>query len=99
MLLSEIKLVQVHLPPYTPGCDADLKKVACDYPSYTLNKIARTEWLNTAGDAATFIKNFSWTNADQNEVADLITNGGKSDTEAAKVWVDEHPDVWAKWIP
>ena len=31
-LQSEIKLVQVKLPPYTAGCDADLKKVACDYP-------------------------------------------------------------------
>ena len=42
-LLNEVKLVQVKLPPYTEGCDADLKKVACDYPSYTLNKIVRTE--------------------------------------------------------
>ena len=38
-LQNEIKLVQVKLPPYTPGCDADLKKVACDYPPYILNKI------------------------------------------------------------
>ncbi|MEI7743344.1 MAG: ABC transporter substrate-binding protein [Chloroflexota bacterium] len=98
-LLSEIKLVQVKLPAYTAGCDADLKKVACDYPSYTLNKIVRTDWLNTAGDAATFIKNFSWSNADQNQVADLITNGGKSDEEAAKIWVDAHPDTWKAWMP
>ena len=56
-LQNEIKLVQIHLPPYTPGCDADLKKVACDYPPYTLNKVVRTEWLNSGGAAATFIKN------------------------------------------
>ena len=31
--LSEVPLVQVKLPPYTAGCDADPKKVACDYPA------------------------------------------------------------------
>jgi glycine betaine/proline transport system substrate-binding protein len=98
-LQNEIKLVQVHLPPYTPGCDADLKKVACDYPAYTLNKIVRTEWMNSAGDAATFVKNFSWGNADQNEVADAITNKNMSPEEAAKAWIDAHPDTWQKWLP
>ena len=44
-LQNEIKLVQIKLPAYTPGCDADLKKVACDYPPYILNKIVRTEWM------------------------------------------------------
>lgn len=82
-----------------PGCDADLKKVACDYPSYILNKIVRTKWLASAGGAGTFIKNFSWTNADQNEVADLMTNGNMSPEDAAKKWIDAHPDAWKAWIP
>src|SRR5829696_10130718 len=90
-LLNEIELVQVKLPPWTEGCDKDLKKVACDYPSYTLNKIVRTEWLNSAGDAATFIKNFQWTNADQNSVADAITNKNLSPEDAAKAWIDANP--------
>jgi glycine betaine/proline transport system substrate-binding protein len=98
-LQNEIKLVQIKLPPWTPGCDADLKKVACDYPAYTLNKIVRTAWLSSAGDAGTFIKNFSWGNKDQNEVADLITNKKMSDEDAAKQWITEHPDVWQKWMP
>jgi len=98
-LLNEIKLVQIKLPPWTQGCDADLKKVACDYPAYTLNKIVRTEWLNSAGDAATFIKNFKWGNSDQNEVADAITNKNMSPEDAAKAWIDAHPDTWQAWIP
>ncbi len=98
-LLNEIKLVQIKLPPYTPGCDKDLKKVACDYPPYTLNKIVRTKWLDSAGAAGTFIKNFTWGNKDQNEVADLITNKKMSDEDAAKQWIDEHPDVWQAWMP
>jgi glycine betaine/proline transport system substrate-binding protein len=98
-LQNEIKLVQIKLPAYTPGCDADLKKVACDYPPYILNKIVRTDWLNSGGDAATFIKNFKWGNADQNEVADNITNKKMSAEDAAKAWIDAHPDVWQAWIP
>jgi glycine betaine/proline transport system substrate-binding protein len=98
-LLNEIELVKINLPPWTPGCDADLKKVACDYPAYTLNKIVRTEWKDTAGDAATFIKNFNWKNADQNSVADAITNKNMKELDAAKVWIDANPQVWQAWMP
>ena len=98
-LLNEIKLVQIKLPAWTEGCDADLKKVACDYPAYTLNKIVRTEWLNSSGDAATFIKNFKWGNADQNSVADAITNKSMSPEDAAKQWIDANAATWQAWMP
>jgi glycine betaine/proline transport system substrate-binding protein len=98
-LLSEIKLVQIHLPAYTPGCDADLKKVACDYPPYILNKIVRTKFMDTGGDAATFIKNFKWANQDQNSVADAITNKNMTPEDAAKQWVDANPAKWQSWMP
>ncbi|HUQ78207.1 MAG TPA: ABC transporter substrate-binding protein [Patescibacteria group bacterium] len=98
-LLNEIELVQVKLPAWTAGCDADLKKVACDYPAYTLNKIVRTKWLEGAGDAGTFIKNFQWSNADQNSVADAITNKNMKELDAAKVWIDANAATWQKWMP
>jgi len=98
-LQSEIKLVQIKLPPYTPGCDADLKKVACDYPPYILNKIVRTAWATSGGDAATFIKNFKWGNADQNSVADAITNKNMTPEAAAKQWIDAHAATWQAWMP
>jgi glycine betaine/proline transport system substrate-binding protein len=98
-LLNEIKLVQVKLPPYTPGCDADLKKVACDYPPYILNKIVRTKFMETGGDAATLIKNFNWKNADQNSVADAITNKNLSPEDAAKQWIDANAATWQAWMP
>ncbi len=41
---EEMKLVQVNLPPYKEGCDADAAKVACDYPPYDLNKIASAKF-------------------------------------------------------
>jgi glycine betaine/proline transport system substrate-binding protein len=98
-LLSEINLVQIHLPAYTPGCDADLKKVACDYPPYILNKIVRTKFMDTGGDAATFIKNFKWANEDQNSVADAITNKSMSPEDAAKQWIDANAAKWQAWMP
>ena len=98
-LLSEIPLVQIKLPPYTPGCDKDLKAVACDYPPYILNKIARTKFMDTAGDGATFIKNFKWANEDQNSVADAITNKNMTPEDAGKAWVTANPAKWQAWMP
>ena len=98
-LQSEIKLVQVKLPPYTTGCDADLKKVACDYPPYILSKIVRTKFATDSGDAATFIKNFKWANKDQNSVADAITNKNMSPEDAAKQWIDANAATWQAWMP
>jgi glycine betaine/proline transport system substrate-binding protein len=98
-LLAQIKLVQVKLPPYTAGCDKDLKAVACDYPPYILNKIVATKFVETGGAAYTFIKNFQWKNADQNKVADDITNKGMSPEDAAKAWIDANQAVWQAWMP
>lgn len=96
-LLAEVPLVHVELPPYTPGCDADPKTVACDYQPYDLDKIANREFMLSGSPAATLTKNFAWTNDDQNQVAGDITRGMTPD-QAAKKWLDAHPDVWKSWI-
>ena len=96
---AQVKLVQIKLPAYAAGCDADLEKVACDYPSYNLNKILRTKFADDNADAATLIKNFKWTNEDQNLVSDYITNQGMTAEEAAKKWIDENEAVWKAWMP
>jgi glycine betaine/proline transport system substrate-binding protein len=98
-LHAEIKLVKINLPPYTPGCDKDLKAVACDYPPYVLNKIIATKFVENGGDAYTFIKNFKWSNADQNAVADSISNKNMTPEDAAKKWVTENPQTWQAWMP
>ena len=95
---SEVPLKRVALPPYTAGCDADPKKVACDYPDYVLDKIASKKFADTGGDAYTLVKNFNWTNDDQNLVAGYI-NGGMSHDDAAKKWVDANEATWQKWMP
>lgn len=97
-LLSEIDLVHISLPAYTPGCDANPATVACDYQPYDLDKIANKKFAYSGSPAATLIKNFKWTNDDQNQVARDITQGLTAD-QAAKKWLDAHRAIWTKWLP
>jgi glycine betaine/proline transport system substrate-binding protein len=97
-LFSEIQLVNVALPAYKPGCDADPKTVKCGYQTYDLDKIASRKFAMSGSPAATLVKNFKWTNNDQNEVARAIAVGGKSRDEAAKAWLDAHPDIVKEWL-
>jgi glycine betaine/proline transport system substrate-binding protein len=94
---SELPLVQVHLPAYTPGCDADVKKVACDYPPYELNKVASIKFADSGSPAAAMVKKFQWTNDDQNTVAKDISDKMTPD-DAAKKWVDANPDKVKAWL-
>ena len=98
-LLSEIPLVHVPLPVYKPGCDADPKTVACDYQPYDLDKIARKAFVDSGSPAADLVKNFRWTNEDQNAVARDITVGKLSRDAAAKRWLDKNRPTWEKWLP
>jgi glycine betaine/proline transport system substrate-binding protein len=98
-LNSQVELVRINLPEYTEGCDADLEAIECDYPETDLNKILRKEFADEGGDAATLIKNFKWTNLDQNTVADYMTNQDMSAEEAAAKWVADNEAVWKTWLP
>lgn len=96
--LSEVPLVKVNLPPYTPGCDAVPAKVACDYPTYHLNKVVSTKFAQSGSPAYRLVKNFSWTNADQNLVARYIAEDKMSDDAAAQKWVDANPAKVQAWL-
>ena len=95
---SEMKLVKVNLPPYKTGCDADPKKVNCDYPPYDLNKLMAKKFADSGSPAATLVKNFKWTNDDQNQVAEYIAKDHMSNDDAAKKWVDANPDKVKQWL-
>jgi glycine betaine/proline transport system substrate-binding protein len=98
--LNEVPLVHIDLPPWTEGCDADPAKITCDYAPYKdLNKVISKNLEDKAAKAAQFIKNFKWTAADQNEVANDITNNNMTREDAGKKWADAHQDVWKSWIP
>ncbi len=96
--LAEVALKHVALPAYTPGCDADPKKVACDYPPYHLNKVVSVKFANSGSPAWNLVKNFNWTNDDQNLVAKYIAQDKMTDEQAAKKWVDANPDKVKAWL-
>lgn len=98
-LFAKEKYVRVKLPAYSEGCDADPKKVACDYPDYVLDKIASKKFADTGGAAYKLVQNFKWSNDDQNLVSDYITNQGMTPEKAAEKWVAEHESTWKPWIP
>ena len=83
-LFAKEKYVRVKLPEYKAGCDADPKKIACDYPDYVLDKIASKKFADTGGKAYQLVQNFKWTNDDQNLISDYITNQGMTPEKAAE---------------
>lgn len=95
---SEQQLVQLQLPKYTNGCDAVAAKIACGYPTYTLDKIASSKFMKADSPAAKLFKNFTWTNNDQDTVAAYIARDGMSNEEAAKKWVQANPDKVAAML-
>jgi glycine betaine/proline transport system substrate-binding protein len=98
-LLVDVPLVHIDLPAYTPGCDADPETITCDYQPYNLDKIENKDFAYSGNPAAELIQNFTWTNDDQNQVARYITVNKMTMDEAAKKWMDSHPDVWKAWLP
>ena len=97
-LLSEIDLAHIRLPAYMPGCDASPKTVKCDYQPYDLDKIMNRDFALSGSPAADLVRNFEWTNQDQNQVARDITEGKLTPDEAARKWLDDHPATWKKWL-
>ncbi|GGN90197.1 glycine/betaine-binding protein [Actinoplanes lobatus] len=96
--LAEVPLKKVSLPAYTAGCDADAAKVACDYPEYDLDKIVSKKFADANGPAYNLVKNFNWTNDDQNVVAKYIAQDKMSAADAAKKWVEANPDKVKAWL-
>jgi glycine betaine/proline transport system substrate-binding protein len=98
-LLSQVKLVHIALPAYKPGCDAVPEKVACDYQPYDLDKVGRKAFVDSGSPAAELIRNFHWTDDDQNQVARDLTVEKLSPDAAAKRWLDANRATWQKWLP
>jgi glycine betaine/proline transport system substrate-binding protein len=97
-LFAELPLQKVALPPYEDGCQEVPAKVACDYPETELKKIASTKWAESDSTAVDLVKNFKWTNDDQNLVAKYISEDGMSSEDAAAKWVQDNPDKVKAWL-
>jgi glycine betaine/proline transport system substrate-binding protein len=95
---SEMKLVKVNLPKWTPGCDSNPATVACDYPPYKLDKLISTKFAKSGSPAVGLVKNFTISNEDQNLVSTDIAEKGMSPDDAAKKWIDANPDKVKAWL-
>jgi glycine betaine/proline transport system substrate-binding protein len=95
---NEVKLVKVNLPPYKAGCDADPAKIACDYPPYDLDKIVSKKFADSGSPAYTLVKNFQWTNEDQNAVARMIAVDKLTPDQAAEKWVNANQSKVNAWL-
>ncbi|MFC8142479.1 ABC transporter substrate-binding protein [Streptomyces paradoxus] len=96
--MSEVPLKKVSLPEYKEGCDADAEKVACDYPVYELDKIVSAKFAKSGSPAYDLVKNFTWTNEDQNTVAKYIAVDKMAPEAAAKKWVEANRGKVDAWI-
>ncbi|MFE2442341.1 ABC transporter substrate-binding protein [Streptomyces sp. NPDC021218] len=102
-LFNQVPMVEVKLPKYTDRCanegTKDPESIDCAYPTTPLQKYLNADFAKQGGKASAFLKKFHWTKEDQNEVSELIASKGMSAQDAAKKWVEAHPDVWKKWLP
>jgi glycine betaine/proline transport system substrate-binding protein len=72
--------------------------VACDYQPYDLDKVANRKFAESGSPAANLVKNFTWTDDDQNAVARYLTVDKLSRDDAAKRWLDAHQSQWQAWL-
>jgi glycine betaine/proline transport system substrate-binding protein len=98
-LFEKVPMTEVKLPAYKEGCDADPAKIKCAYPHTPLQKYFNADFAEKGGDAAKFLKNFKWSQEDQNEVSLMIADQKMSPDAAAKKWVEKNEAKWRAWIP
>jgi glycine betaine/proline transport system substrate-binding protein len=60
--------------------------------------VVSTSWADEGGPAVDLVKNFQWTNDDQNVVAKYISEDGMKPEDAAAKWIEENPDKVAAWL-
>jgi len=92
---AQVKLCRINFPA-NDWADAEKASGLTDYPETQLVKLATTKLLDSGDPFATLVKNFTWTNDDQNAVAADI-EGGMSPEEAARKWIDAHADQVKAW--
>ena len=83
--------------PANDWADAAKASGKTDYPETVLQKLATTKLVASGSVFATIVKNFTWTNADQNSVSADI-EGGMDPAAAAQKWIDANPDKVKAWL-
>lgn len=94
--LAKVPLARVNFPA-NDWTDAEKASGLTDYPETPLQKLATTKLMESGSPFASLLKNFSWTNEDQNMVA-LDIESGMSPDEAAQKWIDANKDKVDAWL-
>ena len=68
-------------------------------PAVSARQNRQRRFAETGGKAYELVKNFNWTNDDQNSVAYDIAVNKMSPEEAARKWIEANKIVWQDWIP
>jgi glycine betaine/proline transport system substrate-binding protein len=84
-LHTEVELAEVALPEDS-------------YPRIELRKYLNTYFLDNGGEAAAFLRDFTWSEEEQNAVAHLIAEDGLTPRGAAEQWATNHPERVAEWL-
>ncbi|MEU2561641.1 ABC transporter substrate-binding protein [Streptomyces longispororuber] len=98
-LFEKVPMTEVELPAYKEGCDADPAKIRCAYPHTPLQKYLNADFAENGGKAAEFLKNFRWSESDQNEVSLMIADKKMSPEDAAERWLSANETKWKAWLP
>ncbi len=94
--LAKVPLARIKFPA-NDWTDAAMASGLTDYPESPLMKLATPKVMD-ANDAFTkIVKNFTWTNADQNAVAADIESG-TDPAVAAQKWIDANAETVAGWL-
>lgn len=94
--LAKVPLARVNFPA-NDWTDAEKASGLTDYPETQLQKLATTKLMESGSPFASLLKNFSWTNEDQNMVA-LDIESGMTPEEAAQKWIDANKDKVDAWL-
>jgi glycine betaine/proline transport system substrate-binding protein len=83
--------------PKNDWSDAAKASGLTDYPASDLQKLATKKLMTSGSVFAKIVKNFKWTNADQNTVASYI-EGGMTPAAAAQKWIKANPAKVKAWL-
>jgi glycine betaine/proline transport system substrate-binding protein len=103
-LNANLNLAEVKLPARFKGCKDDAssggnaKAYRCAYDAYPLEKLFSKKFAQSGSPAVKVLRKFSWTNADQNFVANLIAGKHMDPGKAADIWIKAHRKQVNQWL-
>ncbi len=102
--VAKYDLVPVELPPHQEGCyvagmDLSVAKFDCGFPIDDVAKLAWPKLKEEFPKAYKFLRDFKMTNDQLNAMVLAKVDGGKTDEQVAREWINANKDVWESWIP